>query len=239
MANELIYAGAGLLLAVFVIVCVVVFRKSTDEEEIDTMSGTEFEDFMAEILHRSGVEVLELTKASGDFGADIIVMHGGERTAVQCKRYSRPIGVKAVQEAVSAKDYYKCTKAAVITNSTFTRQAQELAAESGVILWDRDAVYGFMAAAQDKSCRTAYGTLRFYRLLSGEHADEEISVYINNSIYTLPAEKSTVVNVPAGECRIFIKNGIKKSEIKISLSEETRCFAVGYHKNKPFLSEIK
>lgn len=239
MTNELIYAGAGLLLIILVIVCVLVFRKSGNDEEIDTMSGTEFEDFMAEILHRSGIEVLELTKASGDFGADIIVMHEGERTAVQCKRYSRPIGVKAVQEAVSAKDYYKCTKAAVITNSTFTRQAVELAAESGVILWGREAVYGFMAAAQDKSVRTAYATLRFYRLLSGEHADEEISLYINNSVYTLSAEKSTVINIPSGDCRIILKNGIKKSELKINLSEETRLFAVGYYKNRPFLSEIR
>jgi len=239
VTNELIYAGAGLLLIILVIVCVLVFRKSGNDEEIDTMSGTEFEDFMAEILHRSGIEVLELTKASGDFGADIIVMHEGERTAVQCKRYSRPIGVKAVQEAVSAKDYYKCTKAAVITNSTFTRQAVELAAESGVILWDREAVYGFMAAAQDKSVRTAYATLRFYRLLSGEHADEEISLYINNSVYTLSAEKSTVINIPSGDCRMILKNGIKKSELKINLSEETRLFAVGYHKNRPFLSEIR
>ena len=239
MTNEFIYAGAGLLLIILVIVCVLVFRKSGNDEEIDTMSGTEFEDFMAETLHRSGIEVLELTKASGDFGADIIVMHEGERTAVQCKRYSRPIGVKAVQEAVSAKDYYKCTKAAVITNSTFTRQAVELAAESGVILWDREAVYSFMAAAQDKSVRTAYATLRFYRLLSGEHADEEISLYINNSVYTLSAEKSTVINIPSGDCRIILKNGIKKSELKITLSEETRLFAVGYHKNRPFLSEIK
>lgn len=238
MTNELIYIIAGLFLVALIVVCVVVFRKSGDEEEIDTMSGTEFEDFMAEILHRSGVEVLELTKASGDFGADIIVIHEGERTAVQCKRYSKPIGVKAVQEAVSAKGYYKCTKAAVITNSEFTRQAKELAVESGVILWDRQAVYGFMAAAQDKSARKAYGTLKFSRLLSGEYSDEEISVYINNSIYTLSPNKSTLINVPSGECKIFIKNGIKKSEIKINLSEETRFLVAGYHKNRPFLSEI-
>ncbi len=238
MAGEFVYIGAGLLVIVLVVVCVLVFRRNNDEEEIDTMSGTEFEDFMAEILHRSGVEVLELTKASGDFGADIIVMHEGERTAVQCKRYSRPIGVKAVQEAISAKDYYKCSKAAVITNSTFTRQAMELAAESGVILWDRDAVYGFMAAAQDKSVRKTCGTLRFSRLESGKLSDEELVVYINNSIYTIPPHKSTVISVPSGKCRIFIKQGIKKNGFTIDLSEETRNFAVGYYKNKPFLEEI-
>ena len=238
MTSELIYAAAGLLVVALVIVCVIVFRKSDGEEEIDTMSGREFEDFMAETLHRSGIEVLELTKASGDFGADIIVMYEGERMAVQCKRYSRPIGVKAVQEAVSAKDYYKCTRAAVVTNSTFTRQAEELAAESGVILWDREAVYSFMDAALDKTARKTCGTLRFTRLLSGNFADEEIAVYINNSVYTLPPHKSTVISVPAGECRIFIKHGIKKYKILINLSEEIRTLAVGYYKNKPFLSEI-
>lgn len=237
--NELIYAGAGIFLLVLVIICAVVFRKNDGEEEIDTMSGTEFEDFMAEILHRSGIEVLELTKGSGDFGADIIVMHEGERTAVQCKRYSRPIGVKAVQEAVSAKDYYKCPKAAVITNTSFTRQAQELAAESGVILWDREAVYGFMAAAQDKSARTAYGTLKVSRLLSEENEGKEITLYINNSTYTLPYEKGTVINVPVGECKIIMKSGIKKTAVRIYLAEETRTFVAGYYKNKPFLSEIR
>ena len=236
--NEFIYAGAGLFLLILVIICAVVFRKNDSEEEIDTMSGTEFEDFMAEILHRSGIEVLELTKGSGDFGADIIVMHEGERTAVQCKRYSRPIGVKAVQEAVSAKDYYKCAKAAVITNTSFTRQAKELAAESGVILWDRDAVYGFMASAQDKSARTAYGTLKISRLLSEENEGREITLYINNSSYIIPPDKGTAINIPVGECKIVMKSGIKKATAEIYLAEETRFFAAGYYKNKPFLSEI-
>ena len=239
MGSEHIYVGAALLVIVFVIICALAFRKNDGEEEIDTMSGTEFEDFMAEILHRSGIEVLELTKGSGDFGADIIAIHEGERTAVQCKRYSRPIGVKAVQEAVSAKDYYKCPKAAVITNSTFTRQARELAEESGVILWDREAVYGFMAAASDKSPRKAYGTLKFYRLISEENEGREITIYINNSMHVLPPEKSTVINIPAGECKITAGKGMKKQRLEFYLAEETRTFAVGYYKNRAFLSEIR
>ncbi len=239
MTDEQIYIIAGIFIVALIIICVLVFRKSDNEEEIDTMSGTEFEDFMAEILHRSGIEVLELTKASGDFGADIIVIHEGERTAVQCKRYSRPIGVKAVQEAISSKDYYKCTKAAVITNSDFTRQARELAAESGVILWDRQAVYGFMASAQDKSERKAYGTLKFFQLVSDKNEDREITVYINNSTYVFSPQKSETVNIPTGECEIKLKNGLRKKKLKFYLSEETRLFAVGYDKNKPFLSEIR
>ncbi|MBQ7834580.1 MAG: restriction endonuclease [Ruminiclostridium sp.] len=237
--DNLIYTGAGLLILAVIIICAFAFRKNDGNDDIDEMSGTEFEDFIAEALHRSGIEVLELTKGSGDFGADIIVIHEGERTAVQCKRYARPIGVKAVQEAVSAKDYYKCTKAAVVTNSTFTRQARELAQESGVILWDREDVFGFMNTAAGNSPRKRTATLKFHRLEAGELCDEDITVAINGAEYTLPPHKATAVNASAGDCRICIRHRRRRAELRVSLSEETRLFAVGDYKNKPFLVEIR
>lgn len=235
--DNLLYIGAGALLIIFIIVCAFAFRKSGGED-IDEMSGTEFEDFAAEILHRSGIEVLELTKESGDFGADIIVMLEGERTAVQCKRYARPIGVKAVQEAVSAKDYYKCTRAAVITNSTFTRQARELAAESNVILWDREDVYNFMNTAAGKSQRRSHGTLKFCRLKEGAESGEPLTIYINGEAETLLPYKSTILTADTGRCTICIKHGMRKAAVTVELGAETRTFAVGIYKNRPFLEEI-
>lgn len=234
--DNLIYIGAGALVIIFLIVCAFAFRKN-DAEDIDEMSGTEFEDFAAEILHRSGIAVLELTKESGDFGADIIVMYEGERTAVQCKRYARPIGVKAVQEAVSAKDYYKCTRAAVITNSTFTRQARELAAESNVILWDREDVYNFMNTAAGKSQRKSRGTLKFVRLKEGAQSGEPLTIYINGEPEILLPHKSTILTADTGKCTIYIRHGIRKAAITLDLGTETRSFAVGIYKNKPFLQE--
>lgn len=237
--DNFIYIGAGLLVLAVIIICAFAFRKNDGNDDIDEMSGTEFEDFVAEALHRSGIEVLELTKGSGDFGADIIVLHEGERTAVQCKRYARPIGVKAVQEAVSAKDYYKCTKAAVVTNSTFTRQARELAAESGVILWDREDVFGFMNTAAGNAPRKRTAVLKFHRLEAGELSDEDIIVTINGEEYTLPPHKATTLNIPAGDCRIYIRCRYRRAELRLTLSEETRSFAAGDYKNKPFLAEIR
>lgn len=241
MSDNIIYIGAGLLVLAIIVICAVVFRKNGGGDEIDEMSGTEFEDFMAEILHRSGIEVLELTKGSGDFGADIIVMLDGERTAVQCKRYSRPIGVKAVQEAFSSMSYYKCTKAAVITNSTFTRQARELAEESGVILWDRENVSELMAIAEDKntSPRKTYITLKFHRLMWGELSDSALTLYINNEEHTLAPHRFTVIDMPAGNYRIYIKYKLKKAEIKVNGAEGSRSFVAGIYKNKPFLEEIR
>lgn len=237
--NEIIYIGAGVLVLAVIILSALAFKKGGGESaDFDEMAGEEFEDFAAGLLEQNGIEVIELTKASGDFGADIIVIHDGERTAVQCKRYERPIGVKAVQEAISSKSYYKCKKAAVFTNSTFTRQAIELAAESNVILWDREDLFEFINNAEGKKRRLARGNLKFHRLISGEKSEETVQIYINNSIYELSAGETSVISVQTGEVKISLKIFNKKTELKIFLAEETRSFIVGDYKNKPFLAEI-
>ena len=40
-------------------------------------------------------------------------------------------------EAVAGAKYYNADKIMVVTNSTFTRSARELAESNNVILWDR------------------------------------------------------------------------------------------------------
>jgi restriction system protein len=57
---------------------------------------------------------------------------------VQAKRYRSSVGVRAVQEAVAAKAKYRCSEAMVVTNSTFTKQAVELARANKVTLVDRE-----------------------------------------------------------------------------------------------------
>lgn len=75
---------------------------------------------------------------SNDYGADLIIGKGFEEIVIQAKNYSGNVGNKAIQEVVSAKVYYKCDKAMVITNSYYTQNAIKTAQESGVILIDRD-----------------------------------------------------------------------------------------------------
>lgn len=112
-------------------------------DEVDKMSGIEFEEYAAAVLKGCGYEIEEITAQSGDYGADIIIYGDEERIAVQCKRYSRPVGVKAVQEVISAMKHYDCDKAIVITNSTYTNQAYTLAEDNEVVsLWNReDLIY--------------------------------------------------------------------------------------------------
>lgn len=75
---------------------------------------------------------------SPDFGADVIARgFMFSKIVVQCKHYSKPVGVRAVQEVNAARQYYGASRAAVATNSTFTRQAKQLAKRCGVELWER------------------------------------------------------------------------------------------------------
>lgn len=107
-------------------------------EQIDQMTGIEFEEFIAAVLKGCGFVIEQMTSTSGDYGADIIVSFNEVRIAVQCKRYNYPVGVKAVQEVISAMKHYDCQEAIVVTNNYFTNQAEILAKDNEVVLlWDR------------------------------------------------------------------------------------------------------
>lgn len=100
------------------------------------MNGYQYEEYVAKYLKRQGFSNIRVTKASGDYGADIVARKNLRKYAVQCKLYSNPVGLKAVQEVVGAKKHYGCKGAIVVTNNTFTKPAKTLAEENGVILID-------------------------------------------------------------------------------------------------------
>lgn len=106
-------------------------------DQIDELSGEQFERFLARFFARAGWQVEEVG-GRGDFGADLIVTYQGYRTAVQAKRSASPVGVAAIQEVVGARSHYDCEYAMVVTNSHYTAAAQTLATSCGVELWDRD-----------------------------------------------------------------------------------------------------
>lgn len=100
------------------------------------MDGQEYEKYCAGWLRKHGYKDVSLTKASGDQGIDILAYRHGKLYGFQCKYYDRPVGNKAVQEAYSGAAFYDCDYPAVITNSSFTRNAKQLAEEIDVSLID-------------------------------------------------------------------------------------------------------
>lgn len=98
-------------------------------------TGHEYEHYVADRLIERGYRNVKVTKPSGDFGADVIgTSPSGRRECVQCKFYSKPVGVAAVQEVIGARGFYSCDDATVISTSGFTPAAEALARKNGVRL---------------------------------------------------------------------------------------------------------
>jgi len=105
--------------------------------EIDLMSGEDFERYLQQLFTKLGYSVQHIGNSHGDYGGDLIITKDSTRTLVQAKRYTGKVGIAAVQEVVAGKNKYSCQKTMVVTNSSFTRQAWELARANYVTLWGR------------------------------------------------------------------------------------------------------
>ena len=128
------------IVAIIVIIGIIILLRKCRKivpESFDTLEGHEFEYYCAELLRKKGFIEVEVTKGSGDYGVDILAEKEGITYAIQCKCYTAPIGVKAIQEAYAGKDYYDCMVGAVLTNQYFTTPAVEAARKLKILLWDR------------------------------------------------------------------------------------------------------
>lgn len=139
-----------IILAVVILLAYVISRQSPTENtvsinDVDRMDGHEFEHFCADLLRIDGFHSIVVTQGSGDQGVDITAAKGGAKYAIQCKRVSRKLGNKPIQEVVSGKGMYNCSKTIVMTNQYFTKGGVEAAKANEVILWDRDYLQQLIA----------------------------------------------------------------------------------------------
>ncbi|PGD63004.1 endonuclease [Bacillus wiedmannii] len=112
--------------------------------EIDQMNGRQFEEFLSYLYGFFGYHT-EVTKGSGDYGADLVLKINNEKIVVQAKRYKNKVGIQSVQEVVAAKAYYNANHAWVVTNSYFTKPAYKLADANDVLLVNRDLLINLSA----------------------------------------------------------------------------------------------
>jgi hypothetical protein len=106
------------------------------------MTGVDFEVYLTKLLERLGFTNIRGTAATGDQGADILARKDGRNIVIQAKRYMSPVGNGAVQEALSALHFYSGDEGWVVTNSTFTQSAKELAQRTGIRLIDGHELSG-------------------------------------------------------------------------------------------------
>ena len=105
--------------------------------EIDQMTGLEFERYLVVLLRNHGFRSIRLTEKY-DYGIDIIAMKDGIKWGIQAKRYTGLVDVDAVRQVVTALAKYRCQRSMVITNSYYTEVAKEMARCNKCILIDRD-----------------------------------------------------------------------------------------------------
>ena len=117
--------------------------KRSGIQDIDQMDGIQFEHYLGQLFRSQGYHV-EVTRASGDFGADLVLKKEGKKIVVQAKRYSKNVGLKAVQEAQASIAYYKANEAWVISNRDYTEEAKALAKSNGVRLINRSELINMM-----------------------------------------------------------------------------------------------
>jgi len=125
------------------LICNIKNRKKQKEKitvfnmtQIDSLSGVDFEIFLSELFKKLGYDV-KMTKASHDYGADLLISKNKKTSIVQAKCYSKAVGIKAIQEIVGAKKHYKAEDAIAVTNNIFSKNAEILALENDVKLLDR------------------------------------------------------------------------------------------------------
>jgi len=125
--------------------------------DVDSMAGIDFEQYVCRLLRHQGYAA-EVTKASGDFGVDILASRNNRKTAFQVKRYSKKVSNKAVNEAFAGMAHYKCDQCAVVTNNYFTPAAIKLAESTKCLLIDRELLTNWILDFQSLDDAISYTT---------------------------------------------------------------------------------
>ena len=122
--------------------------------DLDSITnGIEYENGLAEIINNSNVKwKANVTNSTNDQGVDVLVEYEKNiKVVIQCKRYNKPVGNKAVQEVIAGLIYYDADHAFVVTNNTFTNSAKQLAKSGNVKLLHHSEVMEELIKISDLS----------------------------------------------------------------------------------------
>ncbi|WP_379135249.1 restriction endonuclease [Paenibacillus sp. sgz500958] len=162
LISKSLYGGiVGVILGVAIVISIMGYignkraerLKKSGIADIDKMDGVQFEKYLGHLLRAQGYKA-EVTKAAGDFGADLLIQKDGKKIVVQAKRYSKNVGIKAVQEAQASIAHYGAAEAWVISNSDYTTAAYDLANSNRVKLINREALIEMILAMNQGSVPT-------------------------------------------------------------------------------------
>lgn len=113
--------------------------------DIDTMDGTTFEHFCADLLRVNGWTDVRVTPGSGDHGIDITAEKDDIKWGFQCKRWNgTKVDAVAVGQTYKGKALLHCDMTVIITTSTLTAQAESEAKQLDIKVWGRGKIRQLM-----------------------------------------------------------------------------------------------
>lgn len=114
-----------------------------------SMAPREFEQALAFLCGRDGCTDARVVGGAGDLGADVIATApDGRRIVIQAKRYSptnKVTGPDLQKFGGTCYSVHDAQVAAVVTTSTFTKQARQYAQHMGIRLVDDDELAGWVS----------------------------------------------------------------------------------------------
>jgi hypothetical protein len=85
-----------------------------------SLKGIKLEKVIAELYKKMGYSV-QMTKASGDEGIDLILSKKDETIVVQCKGHEKPIGVGVARDIYGSMMHFGANKAILVCPAGFTK----------------------------------------------------------------------------------------------------------------------
>lgn len=113
-------------------------RKSVSKkiDELMELSPREFEVYIGDLFRHLGYEV-EVTQYVNDKGIDIFMYKDNIKYGVQCKRYKGTVGSPEIQSFIGALNHAKADKGYFVTTGMFSFEAEKMAAEHPIKLFNR------------------------------------------------------------------------------------------------------
>ena len=112
---------------------------------LTVMTNDEIERHLTGLFGRRGYTVWPVP-SRGEVAAALLICRGEQGVVVQVKRWNTALGPEVIHAIVAAVQYHAgtlgrlgCSQIGgmVVSTATFNDEAREMAAASGVLLWDR------------------------------------------------------------------------------------------------------
>ena len=102
------------------------------------MKGDSFLDYCVDVLSENGFENVEKTSSVGERGGVVIATRNEISHVIQCRLESGTVSSHMVKKAIGNRTIYQCHVSAILTNGVFDAEAEKMAEENQIVLWDGD-----------------------------------------------------------------------------------------------------